>query len=434
MTHLLRPDRAELYYEVKDTFDRYIRELRADRSWEAGAYRDDPAHARRPTSFLVWEPEVYTGTESYADNRDVLDTIERRVEAELPRALCTIIVGDQQTFDRMMKLKRSQYEDYKHVIPFNGEMHMCAHFCHAGWRLWWPSMLEPFLELYNPNQKVLKEDWTVKHWSHYDDFMFYFTTGSLRWLSHHVLHNLLDVDSLLEYTSSNRTTQIFLHFLLDVCIPYVELRQIIRQTSSAENRDRLQLYYAMLMHLCRTDRANKFLYAMLCVHSVWLHNNVIPSVRAIWDAMSTVSWSGYPGRNIAIDHLIEKVNRGAKSILHGNITWERIKILIPTLNVLLPCERAYFSMMGGIEDDTEDPHSHKQSQHECASRVETCLDTFLGGSWDAMRAPDDDNNFRQGYPGTDPADPQDLIARKQVDYAAYARRMQADIRWHEHIV
>ena len=51
VTHLLRPDRAELYYEVKDTFDRYIRELRADRSWEAGAYRDDPAHARRPTSF-----------------------------------------------------------------------------------------------------------------------------------------------------------------------------------------------------------------------------------------------------------------------------------------------------------------------------------------------------------------------------------------------
>ena len=149
MTHLLRPGRAELYSEVKDTFDRYIRELRADRSWEAGAYRDDPAHARRPTSFSVWEPEVYTGTESYADNRDVLDTIDRRVEAELPRALCTIIVGDQQTFDRMMKLKRSQYEDYKHVIPFNGEMHMCAHFCHAGWRLWWPSMLEPFLELYN---------------------------------------------------------------------------------------------------------------------------------------------------------------------------------------------------------------------------------------------------------------------------------------------
>ena len=295
-------------------------------------------------------------------------------------------------------------------------------------------MLEPFLEPYNPNQKVLKEDWTVKHWSHYDDFMFYFTTGSLRWLSHHVPHNLLDVDSLLEYTSNNRTTQIFLHFLLDVCIPYVELRQIIRQTSSAENRDRLQLYYAMLMHLCRTDRANKFLYAMLCVHSVWLHNNVIPSVRAIWDAMSTVSWSGYPGRNIAIDHLIEKVNRGAKSILHGNITWERIKILIPTLNVLLPCERAYFSMMGGIEDDTEGPHSHKQSQHECASRVENCLDTFLGGSWGAMRAPDDDNNFRQGYPGTDPADPQDLIARKQVDYVAYVRRMQADIRWHEHIV
>ena len=91
-------------------------------------------------------------------------------------------------------------------------------------------------------------------------------------------------------------------------------------------------------------------------------------------------------------------------------------------------------MIGGIEDDIEDPRSHKQSQHECASRVENCLDTFLGGTWDTMRAPDEDNNFRQGYPGADPADPQDLVTRKQVDYAAYVRRMQDDIGWHEHIV
>ena len=180
VTDAMRPDRLEVSLEVSNTFERYIRELRADRDWEAGSYRADPDHPGRPTNFLVWEPAVYTGTESYVDNREVLDTIDARIGAELPRSLCTIIVGDQQTFDRMMKLKRAQYDDYKHIIPFNGEMHMCAHFCHAGWRLWWPSMLEPFLELYNPNHKVLKEDWTVKHWSHYDDFMFYPTTGSLR--------------------------------------------------------------------------------------------------------------------------------------------------------------------------------------------------------------------------------------------------------------
>ena len=79
VTHLMSPDRAEVHAEVSDTFDKYIRELQADRDWEAGAYRDDPAHARRPTNFLVWRPEVYTGTESYADNRDVLDTIDSRV-------------------------------------------------------------------------------------------------------------------------------------------------------------------------------------------------------------------------------------------------------------------------------------------------------------------------------------------------------------------
>ena len=65
VTDAMRPDRLEVSLEVSNTFERYIRELRADRDWEAGSYRADPDHPGRPTNFLVWEPAVYTGTESY---------------------------------------------------------------------------------------------------------------------------------------------------------------------------------------------------------------------------------------------------------------------------------------------------------------------------------------------------------------------------------
>jgi hypothetical protein len=39
----------------------------------------------------------------------------------------------------------------------------------------------PFLQLFDRQQTVLKEKWAVKDWSHYDDFMMYFTTAAMRW-------------------------------------------------------------------------------------------------------------------------------------------------------------------------------------------------------------------------------------------------------------
>ena len=60
--------------------------------------------------------------------------------------LATIVVGDQQTFDRMVKLRRNMPLMYRHIIPFNGEMHFAAHFLHAGWRLHHDPLLQFFAE------------------------------------------------------------------------------------------------------------------------------------------------------------------------------------------------------------------------------------------------------------------------------------------------
>ena len=46
-------------------------------------------------------------------------------------SLATIICGDQQTFARMVCLRRLDPELFSHIVPLPGEMHLCAHFLHA---------------------------------------------------------------------------------------------------------------------------------------------------------------------------------------------------------------------------------------------------------------------------------------------------------------
>ena len=273
----------------------------------------------------------------------------------------------------------------------------------------------------------------MKDWSHYDDFMMCFTTAAMRWVTQHTPYDILDVDNLLLYARNNRTATIFLHFLFDVCVPYVTMRQLLRQASSPRMRERMLVYYSLCMHMCRTKQANKYLYAVLCVHAVWLHHNVIPSVRGVWDAMSTVSLRGLPGRNIPVDHLCEKINRYSKMIMHGIISVRRIQERVPMLNVLIPTEAAYYNMIGGVELTDENAGTGKQSHEECADRAYVCLDQLLGGSWVNFIAASDDNNFRQGFPGVDPTDPFDLVRQEQASYATYVRRISREVGFHQHI-
>ena len=57
------------------------------------------------------------------------------------------------------------------LIVLPGEMHLCAHFLHAVWRLYWKKYLHWFavrMEM----EATIKEEWPVKQWNPHDDFMF----------------------------------------------------------------------------------------------------------------------------------------------------------------------------------------------------------------------------------------------------------------------
>jgi hypothetical protein len=69
----MQPDLPTVEQETREVFDRYIAKMRSapNSGWQCGLCEKDPLHPREVTHCEVWEPKVYTGTESYADNVEV---------------------------------------------------------------------------------------------------------------------------------------------------------------------------------------------------------------------------------------------------------------------------------------------------------------------------------------------------------------------------
>ena len=79
---------------------------------------------------------------------------------------------------------------------------------------------------------------------------------------------------------------------------------------------------------------NKNQYAAYGVQQATAVRTMCPSVRAIWDQRRTASMPGRPGRNVAWDYVLEKMNLSFKSFLYGNITEERLNDFGVMINAL----------------------------------------------------------------------------------------------------
>ena len=389
----MHPEHDDVVALCEELWTQYTNAALADNdNFQVGRYPDDPNHSARPTYYEILKPLVYVGTESYQDNRYVLQEIDDHCETGKPGSQAVIVVGDQQTFDRMMHLIKFQPVDYKHIVPFNGEMHFAAHFLHGLWRLYWNKLLHWAVGALKM-QATLKEEWTVKQWNYYDDFMMIFVSGCLRWLMHHVPPGYRDVTPLLNIADNNRDFLMIVHFLYDVGIPYVALRQTLRMSSTPELRKRMNAFYNLSMHVCRVPNVNKFLYAIVCVQAVWLYHNVIPCLRKVWDDMATVSLRGYRGRNVPIDHLCEKVNLASKMIVKTKPTPYRITMMVPLLNVCLPVEAEYFKQLdceSGTDGQPSEAYTGKADRQASIRAVVSILNHWVGGSWDHITRNNDD--------------------------------------------
>ena len=63
------------------------------------------------------------------------------------------------------------------------------------------------------------------------------------------------------------------------------------------------------------------------------------------------SCKGHPGRNTALDGLMEKINKLAKQMVHGIATEERVSTVVPWINIIEPVETGWQRMYPNYGED-----------------------------------------------------------------------------------
>ena len=90
---------------------------------------DHPDFQPNGKTEYIYDPAIIgTSTSSYTENEVILNTIQQlHVNGEKNNFNNVIVVGDQQTFDRMNALIRARPGQYPWAISMNGDFHFIAH-------------------------------------------------------------------------------------------------------------------------------------------------------------------------------------------------------------------------------------------------------------------------------------------------------------------
>ena len=101
----------------------------------------DPPMGR--SKVIYQNPLFDCGTAAYEDVKAILKRIYD-FHVGLLKQLVVLVVGDQQTFIRMLKLKIQNPRLYRWLVPIPGEFHFKWHAALALHRLWWTVMCKWF--------------------------------------------------------------------------------------------------------------------------------------------------------------------------------------------------------------------------------------------------------------------------------------------------
>mmetsp|Transcript_2311 Transcript_2311/g.6905 ORF Transcript_2311/g.6905 Transcript_2311/m.6905 type:complete len:527 (+) Transcript_2311:59-1639(+) len=129
-----------------------------------------PKYDPQGPSRLVFQRHVGTtyGTALYEDNQRVLNHIQQYMCATLGMKLI-IVVGDQQSFSRMVGLKRQFPLDNMKIVPFPGEFHFAVHLLMAVHILCREALVDRLIELTGICRRTCSESkWdSVEKYNHY---------------------------------------------------------------------------------------------------------------------------------------------------------------------------------------------------------------------------------------------------------------------------
>ena len=291
-----------------------------------------------PTFFIIKFPICDLSTASYEDILLMLYLIKEDMYASNPQLKFIFIVGDEQTYDRMIKIKMRERHEFNWLIPLPGEFHLCGHHLHCAFRLWWPSILQS-CQAFLGNDKV-EQDWTMTKFNQHEDFFMVVVCGISDWFEHVFGDGCWDrPTALYAMLEGNFTSELLYQFMYEDGLPYMTLRNLLRMAPSLGRRGIIDQFYFYLCQRFRT--VNKFLYSMLCVHAQYMKHALHPDLWNVFCHCYAGNLSGNDGRWMALDALMEKINKMAKTMMRGKVTYERIVKVVPTINVLQPVENAY---------------------------------------------------------------------------------------------
>ena len=108
-----------------------------------------------------------------------------------------------------------------------------------------------------------------------------------------------------------------------------------------------------------------------------------PDVRAVWDQHRTASMSGRPGRNVAWDYVLEKMNLAFKQYLNNHITDDRIRDFGIMINALKHIRKQFEQAWrhgAGDPDDENDQGEYSHVKDADVKAIVNALKEHLGGT------------------------------------------------------
>jgi hypothetical protein len=313
------------------------------------------------TEAIFEEPILDAGTAAYKDVDKFLFAVRSMYlflvgMASVPRKMASaavvMVVGDQQTFSRMLWLKLYHPARYARLLPLPGEFHFTVHCLEAIHKLWWPSLTCWVVHKFDCH-KTIRQEWTsVEQYKYYDHFY----QMLIRTLAEHLASTvpapmLRQPELLLRTVRHNPAAVRAIRFLFEFGFPWLALRQAIRGNKSKI----IDVMWRMTYHwFSVTGKTN---YRIMCVIVTFIACAMVPELAVIWTIMRTASLSGYVGRNVGWDFVVERFNRMCKQALGTNVTRERLCFYVPILNAFRHVWPRFLRAMGRGDGEPSD-YSH----------------------------------------------------------------------------
>ena len=100
----------------------------------------------------------------------VLDQIQTELVDNGPRLKSVFVVGDQQSYDRMLNLIELYPRRYSWIVPLPGEFHFIGHCYFAFNRLWYDDLTGWAAQKCGFDKTVKRDTEDMSYFSHYDRF------------------------------------------------------------------------------------------------------------------------------------------------------------------------------------------------------------------------------------------------------------------------